>query len=334
MGQTTRAEVMTADRPYHRAVRALLLLLLLPALSACDRYDGDGVLVTPPCDEQRVEKLQPPNQSSDAWIGGLVWVDLSCTAPTGSLSLAGPSGSVAGSIYLAHGGRQIRFEPAAPMVPDANYVARLDTTDGYREWEFRTSALGPPVAASLTERALALHPAQAAVLDPPGFIDILPAALQSGLHPVIQLLDEPANGQVPLRLGGRLDARATAGQDLDERTWEFQATWEDPVWSIGPFDLRWPLFDFELVLEDATWEGALATDIGSGGGGQLEGLWDIRPAEGTLGSGPGSLCDQALTASGEGCTACRDGAMACLPFSVHSVPGEAWGGVLQTVDPT
>ena len=112
-------------------MRWLLALLLL--LVGCDRFDGEGVLVAPPCAEQSVEKLVPAKESSDAWIGGLVWVDLACPAPGATMSLSGPSGAVAGSTFVAHGGRQIRFEPATWLDPESNYLARLDTTDGYRD---------------------------------------------------------------------------------------------------------------------------------------------------------------------------------------------------------
>lgn len=308
-------------------MRVLFALLLL--LVGCDRYDDQGVLVAPPCDEQSVEKLHPPKDTDAAWVGGLVWVNLACAAPESTMSLAGPNGSVAGSTFIAHGGRQIRFEPATWMDREANYVARLDTSDGYREWNFRTSALGAPVTAELTERALALHPAQGALLDPPGFLDDLLPALQAGLHPVVQFLGEPANGRVPLRLGGRLDARPSAGQDLDDMTWDLDATWADPVWAVGPIDMTWELFDFPLVLEDAVLEGAVAADIGSGGGGTLEARWDTRTADESLGTGPGSLCERSLTTSGAGCVPCRDGTEACLPLSVRSIPADAWGGVLQ-----
>lgn len=312
-------------------MRWLLALLLL--LVGCDRFDGEGVLVAPPCAEQSVEKLVPAKESSDAWIGGLVWVDLACPAPGATMSLSGPAGAVAGSTFIAHGGRQIRFEPATWLDPGANYLARLDTTDGYREWDFRTSALGAPVSADLAERALALHPAQGSVLDPPGFLEDLQPALQAGLHPVIQFLDVPIEGAVNVRLGGRLDARTTAEQDLADRTWDLQAAWTNPVWAVGPIDVSWELFDFTLVLEDAVFEGAVAADVGSGGGGKLEGHWDTRPADDSLGTGPGTLCERALTTSGTGCTPCRDGVEACLPFSLRNVPADAWGGLLQVVDP-
>ncbi len=332
----TPGSIRGAVRPYDRSVRLPLLLVAI-ALIGCDRYDDSGVFVSAPCAEQSVEQLHPAHDpdhlDDDTWIGDLIWVDLECPAPGATLALNGPNGGVAGSTFIQHGGRQILFEPAAFLQPDAYYAAHLETGDGVRDWEFGTSSLGAPIQVGLTERALALHPAQGALLDPPGFLDDLLPALQAGLHPVIQFLGEPSGGLVPLRLGGRLDARATAQQDLVDRTWDLNAAWTDPVWAIGPIDMTWELFDFALVLEGAVLEGAVASDLGSGGGGRLEALWDTRPADDALGTGPGSLCARAQAASDVGCTDCADGVAACLPLSVRSIPGDAWSGVLQVVDP-
>lgn len=310
-----------------------LPIIALVLFAGCDRFDESGVFVSPPCDGQAVEQLHPANGAEAAWIGELIWVDLVCPAPGATMSLNGPSGAVAGSTFIQHGGRQILFEPAAWLQPDANYVARLDTGDAYREIAFRTSSLGAPVEVALNERALALHPAQGALLDPAGFLTDLRPALAAGLHPVIQFLGEPSGGAVPLRLGGRLDARPSAAQDLLDRTWDLNASWTDPMWAVGPLNLTWDLSDFPLVLEGAVLEGSLSADLTIGGGGRLDALWDTRAAEGVLGTGAGSLCGRSGAAGGDGCVPCADGRESCLPFSLRSIPAEAWGGVLQVVDP-
>mgnify|MGYP007046915597 CR=1 FL=1 len=310
-----------------------LPLLVVVLFAGCDRFDESGVFVSPPCEDQAVEQLHPANGAEDVWVGGLIWVDLVCPAPGATMSLNGPAGAVAGSTFIQHGGHQILFEPAAWLQADANYVARLDTADAYREVAFATGSLGQPLQAALNERALALHPAQGALLDPAGFLADLPPALQAGLHPVVQFLGDPSGATLPLRLGGRLDSRATAGQDLDDTTWDLSARWEDPIWTVGPLDMTWQLFDFPLVLEGAVLQGVLATDAGSGGGGSLDALWDTRPAEDVLGTGAGSLCGRNGAAGGDGCVPCADGRVSCLPFALRSIPAEAWGGVLQVVDP-
>jgi hypothetical protein len=310
-------------------MRGLLVLTLLSLGAACDRLDGDGIVLQTPCDAQIPHQLHPQGGASSAYPGAIVWADLACPDPGATLSLTRGGGDIPGAVLVTHGNRQIRFLPDAPMLPQASYVARLDTGDGFVDWEFVTSNLGGPVGSGLAERALALFPGQGGVLEPAGHHDELRRLLREAAHPVVQFQGEPSGGGVAMRVGARLEEDASAPQDPGVPTQDVIAAWQEPVWSLGPLDLVLPGDGWSLTLQDATLRGAVGPGVASGGGGSIAALWDVRSAEGGLSPAFDAPCEVDLAAGGQGCVPCRDGATACLPFDLRDSPALAWGGLLQ-----
>jgi|GEM_PF-1725056 len=319
---------MVDDQPYARPVTRPLLLLLL-CCAGCDRLDGVGVVLTDRCEQQSALALHPAGGEAVAWVGGWVWADIACADPGVLLSVAQDGAPVAGETEVAHGGLQARFAPDAPLQPGTLYDARVDTDVGFVSWQFTTSALGGPVGSDLSERALALFPDQAGVLEPAGFLSELPRLLLDTAHPVVQFLGEPSGGGIALRLGARQMQAVSSPQDPAVTTEDVIASWADPMWTAGPVDLAFPGQGYTIVLEDVTLSGAVAPGVAWGGGGMIAGRWDLREAGGGLSPEFASPCVVNNDAGGEGCVACRDGAVACLNVDLRDVPALAWGGVLQ-----
>ncbi len=306
---------------------ALLPLLLLAACD--DYYDSEGEVVGPGCDAQRIEQLRPRNDDTSAYVDGYVFAELACPARNGVLTVRGLDGSPAqGLVNLHHGGRQLRFRPNPPLDTETTYQVRLDTADGFREWRFRTSDVGEPTGSDVAGVALAILANQAAVLDPPGFETILLDAFDD-LHPVVQFMGNASGGTVPVRLGGYLPQEEGDPQDVSQVVVDASANWDDPFFRFGPADLTWEFVGWTMVLEDAVWTGAIASDRLGGGGGALQALWDTRPADEALGTGPGSLCAISAESGDIPCEACADGAPACLPLHVVHMPANPWYGTLE-----
>ncbi len=297
-------------------------------LAGCDRLDSEGVYVPEPCDEQVPRQLHPSGGDDGAWVRGIVWADLACPDPSATLSLEQDGAPVPGAVEGTHSGYQVRFVPEDFLQPETTYDARLDTSSGFVAWQFRTSALGPAVGGDLNERALALFPARAGVLEPAGFQDELPRLLLYAVHPVVPFQGEPSGGGVQMSLGARRGDAVANEQDAGVEQLDFLGDWKDPRWRGGPFDLRFQADGWAFVLEDAGIGGAVAPGLAWGGGGALTGLWDVREASGGLSDEFASPCSTSMQSGGEGCVACRDGALACLPVDLRNIPAQAWGWLL------
>ncbi|MCO4772460.1 MAG: hypothetical protein KDA24_20675 [Deltaproteobacteria bacterium] len=311
-------------------MRSPALLLLLPLLAAgCDRLDGEGVYVADACEEQVARQLHPGGGAADAWVRSIVWADVACADLSASLSLSQGGEEVPGASETAHGGYQVRFTPDGFIQPGTTYDARLDTTAGFIEWQFETSTLGDPVGSDLSERALALFPSRAGVLEPAGFREELPRLIEAAMHPVLQFQGEPSGGGVALRIGGRAEEAVASEQTPSVVPRDIVGGWQDPRWQGGPVDLRFPGGSWALVFEDAELGGAVAPGVAGGGGGSFQGRWDLREVGDGLGDAFASPCVVNTRSGGEGCVPCRDGALACLPVDLRDVPAEAWGWLLQ-----
>lgn len=303
---------------------ALLGALLL---AGCDRLDGVGVVVDPPCDAQVPTQLHP-REGAAAWIGGPVFADLGCPDPGAVLSVRAAGAELDGAVEVAHGGRQVRFLPAEPFAPSTLHDALLDTESGFVTWQFVTSDLGGPVGGDLDERALALSPSRAGVLEPAGLADSLIALLREQVHPVVQFQGTADGAEVPVRLGARADEPAASPQSAAVPSMDLTAGWSDPLWSVAGLTLRYPGPSGEVVFENVVWSGALGPGASSGGGGVLRANWDLRDVADVLAVDGLDACAQHASAGGAGCLPCSDGEPWCVAVDLRDVPGEAWAFLL------
>lgn len=308
---------MRTAPPLRELALASLLLFV-----GCERLDGDGVLVVPPCEQQAAEALHPWVDMPDAPVDALVWADLACADPSAALTLEGPDGLVAAEGSLTFAGRQVRLQPDALLTPWSLHTASLQTAVGEASWTFSTGAPLAPISASLSERSLALQPRLGASLEPPGLRDALADLLAAGPHLVLQLSD-PQGASMAVRLGARQGDDPASGPVASGVT-NLTAGWADPRLTLPPQTLRDT--DGVVVLEGVTLWITLADDAASATA-RMAGLWDVRPALDAmeLDDAPCLLSEEA---GGDGCVPCADGAMACLPFDLRSIPARAWGGVL------
>ncbi len=305
-----------------------LAAALALALPACEAFDDQGEVVTDYCEMQRVDRIRPRDETTDAYANGWAFVTLDCPVDEGNISVETLQGEPAtGSVMQVHSGYQIRYRPQPPFAPNTTYQARLDIDGGFSAWRFATSALGQPTGTvGLAEHAMAFRPLGAILLDPPGMEESVEVAL-ADFTPAVQFTGDAAGGTVPVRLGGALLDEDGDPQDMDQPTWSGEARWQDPYWELGPLDLSWRLPDFDLVVEDAVLSGSVAPDLIGGGGGMLEGLWDSRGGELLLGGE--SPCEVAVSAGAEGCVACRDGSVSCMPLRLVHMGAIPWFGHLE-----
>lgn len=296
-------------------------------VGGCDDYfDPDGITLTPNCDQpQKVNTVRPRDGADDAYRAGFLVVTLQCPVSTGVINVRTLSDEPAtGLVNLHHGGRQVRFEPSPPLQPNTTYDAFLDTSDGYREWRFQTSALGTPTGTSeLAGVALSMLGARTTVLDPPGVDEQLASEL-ADFNTVIQLTSDVAGATVNARVGGFSPAKEGDPQDPLQPVVDATAAWADPLITIGPIDLVWRMDDWSMALEQATWTVALDADLTGGGGGQLEAMWDVRQVTPVFGEDPCLAAAEFDTP----CTACADGTPACLPLLLVHTPANPWFGTL------
>ncbi len=305
----------------------MLAISLLISAWGCDRYDPDGVSVSPPCAEQRIELLRPRRDIEDAYVDSWIVAELACEAPEAELVLTGPEGALDGTLSLHKSELQRRLRPSPRLAPDTPYSGRIDTADGFRRWSFTTSSTGAPVGGALDGLGAAVEPGGGDLLDPPGAGWLLAEEL-GAMSPVIQARGD-ADQTWPVRLGARSGDADEGSQDGSRRTWDIELQWNDPFFQSAPVDLRWRLDTFALVLEDAVLRGAVDPGTSRIDGFSIEALWDTREAEAALGAG--SLCEADTDGQGEGCVPCRDLEVACLPFLVVHAPGQPWPGSLTEV---
>lgn len=306
-----------------------LLFLVLSLGLGCDRLDGDGVFIADACEGQSPRALHPLGGETNAWSGGLIWVDLACADESAVLSLGKAGDLIDGAVENTHSGYQVTFQPSTPLERGAIYDARVETGGGSLQWQFAVSELGEPAGTALSERALALLPGQAGVLKPAGFRDELPRLLRLAVHPVAQFQAEPSGGSIAMRLGARLDETVGSQQDPAMPAQDLMAAWDDPSWSTGLLDLEFAGDGFTMRLEDVQLRSLIGPGLAWGGGGSLTARWDLRPAEDGLAADFGAPCVTGSEAGGEGCVPCRDGAVACLEIELRDIPALAWGGLLQ-----
>ncbi len=303
-------------------MRVAPLLLLV----GCAAYDPDGIPVEAPCDLSILD-MEPFDGQDNAWNAGPLWLDLSCPAPLGVVTLTGPGMTrPAGLLSHHHGDHQLRFEPVEALEPATPYGARFEIANARRDWTFVTGPWGAPVLGALEERSLALRPAQGTLLDPPGPGAALTLLPEEGFHPVLQFLGNPTQGEVPVRVGARGGDNPLSGQDGTRGTFDAVASWDDPRATVGPRTLTWTLSQGHLVVEDAVWTIDVGPDLMDARA-SLVGRWDTR----TTDAGQGA-CDSSIEVGGPPCEACEDGAVACLPFRLETIPADPWSGVLVVVD--
>lgn len=304
----------------------------LPGLCACavlvaaceGYYDTEGEVVGY-CAPQHVDRVRPRDNSEEGYVDGWVFVALACPVDSGVITLRTEQDEPAtGLVNLHHGGRQVRFHPSPRLRPLTWYDAHLDTPDGFHEWRFATSSLGGPAGVAIAGFALALQPWTGSPMDPPGLDEVLGEELMD-FHPVVQFMAEPQGESVQARLGGMLPEEDGDPQDPSAPVIDLEAAWDDPFWRFGPVDLAWDAGGRDLLIEGAVFSGALASDLSGGGGIALQGTWDTRPAEPSLGA---AICDTAAEA-GQECGPCRDGEKACLPLFVVQAQAAPWSGMLE-----
>jgi hypothetical protein len=302
-----------------------LSILLLPSVVGCeDYYDTDGEVVQA-CEGQHIDRLRPRDDSDDAFVDGHVFVSLACPVSHGVLTLRTLQGETAtGLVNLHHEGHQVRFRPSPRLHTRTAYDAHLDTSAGFHDWRFVTSALGEPAGDELAGTALLLHPGTGTLMDPPGLDEVLTPSLE-GFHPALQFMADPAGSSVLARLGGVAVELEGDPQDPSKPVLDLSSTWDDPFWRFGPFDLEWELDGFVLVVRDAVFSGAMASDLSGGGGVALNGTWDVRLAEPAL----GSVCELVAEAGGGPCQPCDDGVDACLALALVQASADPWYGVLE-----
>ena len=308
-----------------RLLLLALSILLLPVGSGCEGYyDTEGEVVDA-CPGQHIDRLRPRADADDAYVDGHVFVTLACPVTHGVITLRTVQGEAAtGLVTLHHGGHQVRFRPSPRLRTRTAYDVLLDTSAGFHEWRFVTSALGDPAGDQLAGVALALRPWTGTLMEPPGLEDVLEPSLER-FHPVIQFMSNPAGSSVMARLGGSLMEEAGDPQDFDQPVLDLSSSWDDPFWRFGPFDLEWELNGFLFVVRDAVFSGALAADLDGGGGVALTGTWDVRTAQSAL----GDVCGLTAQAGGDPCAPCDDGVEACLSLSLVQALADPWFGVLE-----
>lgn len=314
---------------YDPGVRLLSTVLLL-TLMGCDRYDLEGEVVEAPCDDQAILAFGPPADSVEGYVDGPVWVDLRCPTGVAGLAVTRSDGQTAdGDFTSHHGQRQIRWVPSEPLTPQTQYLAHFESPEAGQDWSFTTNGVGAPIDSRLAGTGFAMYPADGAILDPPGLDDVL-APILDALHPVVAFRGEPGpSGTVLAVFGARASVDDASDQDLALRTWAPNATWTDPLFSLGPLRLDWTLDGAQLILENARVSGGISSDAAWGAGFSLSGWWDTRPIDASL-NGPGSVCAAAEDAGVE-CTECADEAPSCLRFEVVLARATRWTGTLDDV---
>ena len=310
-------------------VRQSLPLISLIFALGCDRLDGDGVFIVDACEDQNPRGLHPLGGETNAWSGGLIWAEITCADEDAVLSLGRAGNPVDGVIQNTHSGFQVTFAPNAALQRGVIYDARLDTNDSFIQWQFAVSDLGETLETELSERALALLPEQAGVLEPAGFRDELPRLLGLAVHPLAQFQTEPSGGEIAMRLGARLDQAVDTQQDATVAAQDLNASWDEPSWSAGPLDMEFPGDGFAMRFEDLRIHNVVGPGLAWGGGGAITALWDFRPAQDALGADFEDPCGTVVAAGGEGCVPCDDGATACLEIVLRDAPALAWGGLIQ-----
>ena len=299
----------------------------LPWLAGCDGYfDDEGEVVAGWCVEQQLNLLRPRRDSSDAYFDGWVLANLECAPAEATITLKDPGGDVVpANVELHRDGTQIRLRPVVPLLPETQYDARLDTSRRYDEWSFTTSQLGNPTVDPLPGRSLSVKPRTGLLLEPAGLDEIIDD-LFLGFFPVLEFTHPPAGQSVPIRLGGRL---AGTVQDDNQEVRDLPGTWNDPVWSLGPTELVWYLEGGELHIEQARISGAVGPLSDDGGGGiQIVGLWDPRPAVALLPVTLTDLCEMSVGAGGPDCVPCEDGEAVCVPLRSVHIDADSWAGSL------
>jgi len=304
-------------------------LLLPAAVGGCEGYyDTEGEVVDA-CEAQHIDRLRPRDDSDDAYVDGHVFVQLACPVTTGVITLRTAQGDVAtGLVTLHHDGHQVRFRPSPRLRTHTAYQVRLDTSAGFHDWSFVTSGLGEEAGDTLAGTALVIRPWTGTVMDPAGMHELLEPVLE-GFHPALQFMGDPDGSQVMARLGGIAVAEEGDPQDFGKPVVDLTATWDDPFWRFGPFDLVWDLDGMQLVVTDAVFSGAVSSDLEGGGGAMLQGTWDTRPADPVLGAAAGGLCATIEEGGGEPCRPCDDGVEACTDLAVVHAGADPWFGVLE-----
>ncbi len=318
----------------HHQRRLLLLLVTASALAVgCeDYYDEDGVTLGPPCENTSIVDLAPIDGQTDMFVGGWLFAQLACEVPGSRMELSTPAGvAIKGVLTSHHQDTQLRFRPSSRLAPATFYEANLDTHVGFRNWSFSTSSFGSPATASIRDLSLRLDPSEAKLLDPIVAKDALLDGLQ-GARPILQFTSETTASGVACRVGGADDDDKDPSQDLNFPTVDYLATWTNPFFRIGPTRIAWPTERFEFILESGVISGAISQSATIGGGASLEGLWDTRPADSTVGTGPSSLCALSEATGGPSCQSCQDGAIYCLPFLLVHGDWGRWEGQLSAVD--
>ncbi|MEE2829438.1 MAG: hypothetical protein VX498_09630 [Myxococcota bacterium] len=311
----------------HRLHRLSLAFVCVLWAAGCEgHFDDQGETVEGWCPSQALELLRPRADSTEAYVGGWVVSTLECAPAWAEIELSTPAGApIEGELSNHHDGAQYRFRSSDFLEPLTTYDVRLRTSRRFNNWSFSTSALGIPTSEALPGRTLSVKPRTGLLLEPPGLAEILDELLLP-FAPVLEFTHPPANGSVPIRMGGRL---AGSVQDPSQRVLDLPASWDDPFWSFGPFDLAWILEEGQIKLDQATFSGAVHSTIdGAGGGISIWGTWDPRPAESELGVTLQDLCDLSLDKGGQGCVPCSDGVETCLPFALVHIEADLWSGSL------
>lgn len=314
-----------------RFLRQQILLLgasSVALLSACERFDDEGVWIRQDCESgQTVELLRPFEGSQDAYVGSWIVGEVECEAPELALSVTRRGGQeVLGELTSHRQQRQLRLRPTDYLAPNSDYTARMETDDGNREWSFTTSATGTAVGGAVGGVAAAGLGADATVLEPAGAARLLRPELASW-KPALQLLSDVTGDTLTARLGAWTGEVDDGVQDGARSTRDLTLTWEDPHFRSVPTDLRIRLDDVTLALEDATVGAAVEPGAGGLQGLWIDARWDTREAAAAL----GDLCQADVDGWGPGCIPCRDGEASCLAFLVVHVPQTAWPGSLVEV---
>ena len=273
--------------------------------SGDDDATGDDD-TTPETFEIAADGVYPAAGSNDAYPRTplLVRFTVAPTTSTFAVTDADTGDPVDGTVEATPDGRQLVFQPSAPLEREHAYQVGVEATGGVEEdqvsesWEITTSATGAPLdhPQSVVEMAYRLDLSGLRAVQP-----LLPdeiAAVLDGSLALGVVSYDPGSDALQV-IASPLDGASSP--DYCRASTQFPAAeflpTEDPYLALAPTDLVLLAGGIELALADAELSGTFAADASSLDGCDLSGSLDTRGLADLLkGADPCDLLDEVAAA--------------------------------------
>ncbi len=300
---------------------------------------------TPETFEIAGDGLYPADGATDAYYRAPILVRFTTPADTATLEMTdGDTGDpVDGTTTMTPDGRQVVFQPAAPLAREHGYLLSVAAAGGDgpdevgAEWEIGTSSTGGPLdhPQLADERAYLIDLSQARFVDP-----VIPTefvtALEGGTAIVGITSSDLADGTINA-IGGSTDLD-TGDPYYCDSTIEFPPAeflpTEEPFVQLGPVDLVFRLDGVEMTIFGVVIRGTFTSAASALDGARLSGMLDTAGLE-QLMEAQGTPCELLETVAGVSCEACPDdGAQACVPVDMIELDGRVLEDPLYPVSDT